>query len=100
LLDVWLCDENTFQLHKRTNDWRPEEIVDDVPIDAGILSTGTELYGSGSFWFDFLKFEEVGRAVPLTRTEWKDLPCNLDFSALNPYSQGKVCGQPLAHTTE
>ena len=54
------------------------EIVLDVPDSSSDIEYGARLTGSGQIWFDQLKFEVVGKDVPVTYSELKE-PTNLDF---------------------
>lgn len=48
--------------------WRPVDVVMDVPADAAMISVGIALVGQGQLWARHLKFEVVGREVPVTAT--------------------------------
>lgn len=62
---------------KGTTDWKKYEIVLDVSKNAGNISFGGLLVGTGQIWFEKLNFEIVDKSVPLTGVK-KDEP-NLDF---------------------
>lgn len=68
---------------KGTTDWKSCEIVLDVPEDAQMLAFGVLLSGTGQVWMDGIKFEIVGKDVPVTGTAGKNTgpaaPVNLDF---------------------
>jgi WD40 repeat protein/serine/threonine protein kinase len=78
-----------------TRDWKNYDIVLDVPEDAVDIYFGIALTGKGQAWFDDLKFEIVGRDVPITKSTTRgsshfDLgwavdvpakPVNLDFES-------------------
>ena len=68
---------------KNTTDWVKYEIVLDVPAEAKDIAFGLLLSGSGTAWMDDLKFEVVGKDVPVTgkgsgKTASKG-PANLNF---------------------
>lgn len=88
VLDIYSGDiagENTYDIGGTgTNDWTKKEIVMDVPERAGVLSIGAALYGGGQMWFDGLMFEEVGLDVPLTLSEHRAEPQNLNFEVTVP----------------
>ena len=70
-----------------TVDWTKCELVLEVPDEAATIVLGCMLFGTGKLWFDDLKFEVVGKDVPVTdtyRTRDKLLqaPENLDFEAM------------------
>ncbi len=48
------------------NDWTIVEIVADVPLEAGSVTTGFNLAGSGKAWISQPRFEVVGSSVPVT----------------------------------
>jgi hypothetical protein len=88
-LALWVLDshqneifrEDTFEFDSENDhDWTKREIVVHVPEHAGVLMISLELSGSGTVWMDDLDFEEVGDDVPLTKSNWKPSPKNLDFS--------------------
>ncbi len=83
MLDIYSSDlavENTYDMGGTgTNDWTKREIVMDVPERAGVLSIGASLFGGGQMWFDGLAFEEVGLDIPLTASEHRASPKNLNF---------------------
>jgi len=54
------------------------EIVLDVPDTASDIEFGARLTGPGQIWFDQLKFEVVGKEVPVTSSDLKE-PTNLEF---------------------
>jgi len=56
----------------------------DVPEHAAVLSIGASLTGGGQMWFDGLAFEEVGLDVPLTFSEHRAAPQNLNFELIVP----------------
>ena len=71
-----------------TTAWIKCELVVDVPTEARYISLGCRLIGTGKLWFDDLKFEVVGKNVPVTDTyvdkeKIKLLPQNLDFEEMN-----------------
>jgi len=68
---------------KATSDWQPYDIVLDVPEGAQEIAFGLLLSGKGEVWMDDLKFEVVGKEIPVTgqklKTGGKFAPANLDF---------------------
>jgi hypothetical protein len=53
---------------KGTSDWKHYDVVVDVPADASAIAYGIRLTGRGRVWIHDLKFEAVGRDVPITAT--------------------------------
>jgi len=51
---------------KGTSDWKPYQIVLDVPDEAQAIAFGILLEGAGHAWMDDLKLEPVGREVRVT----------------------------------
>lgn len=68
---------------KATSDWQPYDIVLDVPASAQEIAFGLLLSGKGEAWMDDLKFDVVGKDVPVTGQKLdntaKIAPANLDF---------------------
>ena len=68
---------------KGTLDWQKYEIVLDVPEAAEQIAFGLLLTGAGQVWMDDLKFEVVGKEVPITGAALGQHlpkgPQNLDF---------------------
>jgi hypothetical protein len=69
-----------------TADWTKCELVLDVPDDAATINLGCMLFGTGNLWIDDLKFEVVGKDVPVTdmyrgSVKLPKAPQNLDFEA-------------------
>lgn len=64
-----------------TTDWKQYEIVLDVPAEATRLAYGALLSGTGTIWFDDIKFEIVNDKVPATGKEVNipEEPTNLGF---------------------
>ena len=62
-----------------TADWRPAEIVVDVPAQATGLVLGPMLIGGGTAWYDDLTLEPVGAEVPVTTTS--RVPAAVDTAA-------------------
>jgi len=62
---------------KGTTPWTKCEIVLDVPENAGNISYGALLHGSGQIWFDNLTFEVV-KPAPVVEARLKE-PTNLNF---------------------
>ncbi|MFD1885542.1 hypothetical protein [Paenibacillus wenxiniae] len=64
-------------------DWNHYAIVLDIPLESTTIAFGVMLIGQGDVWIDSLRFEEVGRDVPLThldpQADLPDAPQNLDF---------------------
>jgi hypothetical protein len=56
--------------------WTPQEVVDDIPLDADVIQIAFVLEGAGTAWASNFDFQEVPASVPLTET----LPRNLDFT--------------------
>lgn len=76
-----LFSQNTFDIDSDAeHDWLKREIVVDVPIQAGVLMISLQLTGEGSAWINDVAFEVVGLDVPLTLSNWKAKPKNLDLS--------------------
>jgi len=69
-----------------TVDWTKCELVLDVAEDAAKINVGCMLVGPGKLWIDDLKFEAVGKDVPVTDmpavVNIPKAPRNLDFEAL------------------
>lgn len=66
-----------------TSDWKPGEIVIDIPDDAETLFLGLILDGAGKVWTNGLVFEIVDSSVPVTAQRKPDLPKapqNLNFT--------------------
>lgn len=55
--------------------WQPVSVVMDVPVDATMLSVGLALVGEGQLWARQLRFDVVGRDVPVTTT-----PIGIDWA--------------------
>jgi hypothetical protein len=51
---------------KGTSDWKPYQVVLDVPDEAQAIAFGILLEGPGQAWMDDLKLEPVGREVAVT----------------------------------
>ncbi|MCE1198452.1 MAG: hypothetical protein LWW85_05740 [Marinilabiliales bacterium] len=49
-----------------TNDWKPYDLVLDVPYHAKNLMYGALLNGEGQIWFENVTFEIVNSAIPTT----------------------------------
>ena len=66
---------------KGTTDWKLYEIILDVPEGATNIAYGALLAGTGTIWFDDLKFDIVSDAVSTTQKEntTPDKPTNLSF---------------------
>jgi hypothetical protein len=68
---------------KGTTAWKQCEIVLDVPEESQQLAFGILLNGTGHVWMDDIKFETVGKDVPVTGSSSKSskaaAPVNLDF---------------------
>jgi hypothetical protein len=68
---------------KGTTGWKACEIVLEVPEESQQLAFGILLTGTGQVWMDDLKFEVVGKDVPVTGGGSKGpkatAPVNLDF---------------------
>ncbi len=77
-----------------TSDWKPYEVVLDVPDEAEEIYFGCLLVGPGKAWVDDLRFEVVGKDVPTTQLDvtpddrgkdqppfkvTRTTPTNLDF---------------------
>ena len=61
-------------------DWKPCEIVFEVPERGHAIQFGVGLAGRGTIWLDDVKLEEVGPSVPVTgRVSGRLHPENLDF---------------------
>jgi hypothetical protein len=62
-----------------TTPWTSVSIVLDVPRSADMVAFGGLLVGTGTMWFDELKFEVVDSSVPVTASSRKPLgpPVNL-----------------------
>jgi hypothetical protein len=76
-----LFSEDTYDLDSAVNhDWVKREVVVQIPHQAGVLMIYFELLGGGTAWMDQPHFEVVDEDVPLTKTSWKSIPRNLDFS--------------------
>ncbi len=60
-----------------TTNWTKCEIIMDVPENAGNISYGALLHGSGQIWFDNLVFETV-KPAPVIEARLKE-PTNLNF---------------------
>ena len=66
-----------------TSDWKPGEIVMDIPDDAEMLFLGLILDGAGKVWTNGLVFEIVDSSVPVTTQKKPDVPRapqNLNFT--------------------
>ncbi len=69
-----------------TTDWKPYDVVLDVPPDATEISFGALLSGGGKVWINGMSFEAVGKDVALTidkapeSPKFPAHPVNLDFS--------------------
>ncbi|RTL42442.1 MAG: hypothetical protein EKK48_10635 [Candidatus Melainabacteria bacterium] len=74
-------DNMSKRLVSGTMEWVKCELTLDVPDDAYGINIGARLLGQGQLWIDGLKFEEVGRDVPLTDEfcRYPSEPQNLDF---------------------
>ncbi|MBX9692737.1 MAG: hypothetical protein K2Z81_10160 [Cyanobacteria bacterium] len=69
---------------KGTNDWKPYEIVLDVPRGSANISIGTLLSGRGQVWISGLAVEEVDKSIKPTaeyKGSYPDHPVDLDFGA-------------------
>lgn len=66
-----------------THDWHPYHVVLDVPENAAKINLGLILV-QGTLWMDDLKFETVGKDVPVTDMQpaSRRAPENLDFEDL------------------
>lgn len=79
-------------------EWQPVSVVMDVPADAAIISVGLALVGEGQLWARQLRFEVVGRDVPVT-----DTPLNIDWArARQSFTESRrvmarIPPQPLAN---
>ncbi|ULU26366.1 hypothetical protein [Dyella terrae] len=65
------------------HDWQRYDIVLDVPNDARDIAFGALLQNKGQVWADGLKFEVVGKDVPVTDDAahtLPDAPVNLGFA--------------------
>jgi hypothetical protein len=49
--------------------WQPLSVVIDVPQDVETIRMGLVLVGNGKAWLSDLKFEEVGKDVPVTTSK-------------------------------
>lgn len=79
--------------------WQPVSVVMDVPADALQVSVGVALLGEGQLWARHLKFEVVGRDVPVTTTSiGLDWPRARDAMAEARRATAKLPPQPLANT--
>lgn len=66
-----------------TTDWKPAEVVLDIPKNAQTIYMGLILDGSGKVWMSNLKFEIVDVSTPVTAIQKPELPrapANLDFT--------------------
>lgn len=54
---------------KGDNDWQVRSVVFDVPEDAGTISYGVMDGGRGQVWADSMKFEVVGKDVPVSQVQ-------------------------------
>ena len=64
-------------------DWKPCEIVFDVPEAGEEIQYGIGLAAPGTVWLDQVRLEEVSRAVPLTgAAPPRTGPLNLDFESV------------------
>jgi hypothetical protein len=76
-----LFSEDAYDFDSAVNhDWVKREIVVQIPQQAGVLMIYFELFGGGTAWMDQPHFEVVDEDVLLTKTSWKAIPRNLDFS--------------------
>lgn len=79
-------------------DWQPVSVVMDVPADAPLISVGLALVGEGQLWARQLRFDVVGRDVPVTATT-----LNIDWArARQSFAESRrvmaqVPPQPLAN---
>ncbi len=64
-----------------TIDWRPYEIVLDVPQESSNIAFGMLLDGLGQVWLNDIQIVEVGNEIAVTSTEYLDKPINLDFGS-------------------
>jgi len=76
-----------------TFDWKPCEVVFDVPQRGHSIQLGFGLGGPGTAWLDDVTFEEVGADVPLTPrpARTSDMPLELqngDFEAAGDAPRG------------
>jgi hypothetical protein len=63
-----------------TTDWRREDIVLDIPEGSTIVCYGFMLVGGrGEAWADGLRFEPVGRNIPVSEFTPPKAPVNLGF---------------------
>jgi hypothetical protein len=62
-----------------TTDWKPYEVVLDVPEDATGIAFGILLSKTGAIWMSNVKFEMVDSSVPTTGTSHHEEPVNLGF---------------------
>ncbi|MBU6142109.1 hypothetical protein KGO95_03270 [Patescibacteria group bacterium] len=64
-------------------DWKKMDIVFDVPRESETISFGVLLSGAGKIWVSGLKFEVVGKSVPVTvksfSHELSKTPVNMDL---------------------
>lgn len=64
---------------KGTTEWKPYEVVLDVPQDATGIFFGVLLSKTGTVWLNNVKFEVVGSDAAVTGKPQREEPANLDF---------------------
>lgn len=67
-----------------TTDWKPYEIVLDVPQESEAIAFGILLSGAGQAWIDGLKVEDAALARPTKPSSLPDQPVNLNFEEPAP----------------
>lgn len=64
-----------------TVDWSHRAIVMGIPEEAETVNIGFSLVRGGTAWFSGLALDIVGPEVPVTTSQEKEAPDNLDFTA-------------------
>lgn len=81
--DILAVDNMSRRSVSGDQDWRPYELVLDVPIHAQGINFGVRLIESGQVWISDMILETVDDTVPLTDekipSNWPNAPINMDF---------------------